>query len=414
MTESINGDKAPRRPSHKGIRFAPLKIPLGRRLQTLAVLFHSIALPYCVGLFFLLIAFPPFWPLLIAYVIFAYWVDKSFSNGQIANRRSPFFRRLPLFRLFCDYFPIRLHREIELEPTFPNRLREPSGYVELWLAHLFGMQDAVVVNESESDNDDASIKMDDVTQKESKLGPRYVFGYHPHGIVSLGAFGGIGTEGAGWEKLFPGIPVSLLTLESNFSLPFYREYILPLGVASVSRKSCTALLEHNQSICIVIGGAQESLLASPSSMDLIIKKRLGFVKLAMSAPPNGSAGTCLVPILSFGENDAYDQVRSDHTSLLYRIQTLIKRHVGFTLPLMHARGIFNYDFGLMPYRRPINIVVGTAIKVPYVATPTEAEVKKYHLIYMKELQRLWDTHKDKYVTDWTGKGLDSINLKFVE
>ncbi|KAK9242541.1 diacylglycerol acyltransferase-domain-containing protein [Lipomyces tetrasporus] len=393
------------------VHHAPLHIPLERRLQTLAVLFHTIALPYCIGLFFLMLAFPPCWPLLIMYVIYAYGFDHSSSNGEIFRRRSPLFRRLPLFRLYCDYFPITIHREVPLEPTFPGRLREPSGVVERWIAKIFGVQDAVVDAKEPDSKANLSGTGNGTTKK---VGPRYVFGYHPHGIVSLGAFGAIGTEGAGWEKLFPGIPVSLLTLETNFQLPFYREYLLSLGIASVSRRSCTNLLKHNQSICIVIGGAQESLLAEPGTLDLVLLKRRGFVKLAMSAPRVSDQPTCLVPILSFGENDVYDQVRGDQTSRLYKIQTFVKKTAGFTLPLMHARGIFNYDFGLMPYRRQMTLVVGNPIAVPYVAQPTEAEIEVYHKKYVDELNRLWDTYKDDYFVDYKGKEAKNSELRFVE
>ncbi|KAK9366792.1 diacylglycerol acyltransferase-domain-containing protein [Lipomyces kononenkoae] len=400
---------SPKRTFPRTVHFAPLNVPLERRLQTLAVLFHTVALPYCIGLFFLMLAFPPLWPLLIMYVVYAYGFDHSSSNGQISRRRSPLFRRLPLFRLYCDYFPIHIHREVPLEPTFPGRLREPSGIVERWIAKIFGAQDAVVVgNESDSN---AKGQSNGTTKK---IGPSYVFGYHPHGIVSLGAFGAIATEGAGWEKLFPGIPVSLLTLETNFNLPFYREYLLSLGIASVSRRSCTNLLKNNQSICIVIGGAQESLLAEPGTLDLILLKRRGFVKLAMSTARTSDQPICLVPILSFGENDVYDQVRGERTSRLYKIQTFIKKAAGFTLPLMYARGIFNYDFGLMPYRRQMTLVVGKPIAVPYVAQPTEAEIEVYHKQYIDELKRLWDTYKDEYFIDHTGKGIKNSELRFVE
>ena len=67
-------------------------------------------------------------------------------------------------------------------------------------------------------------------------------GYHPHGFVSMGAFGNFGTEGTGWEERFPGITNTLLTLNGNFCVPLYKEYMQALGLASVSRASCKALL----------------------------------------------------------------------------------------------------------------------------------------------------------------------------
>lgn len=80
--------------------------------------------------------------------------------------------------------------------------------------------------------------------------------------------------------------------------------LLSLGIISVSKKSCQYILSKGSgsAVLIVVGGAAEALLAKPKTNDLIIKKRHGFIKLALV---NGSS---LVPVLSFGENDLYDQV----------------------------------------------------------------------------------------------------------
>src|SRR5207253_838954 len=50
------------------------------------------------------------------------------------------------------------------------------------------------------------------------------------------------TPGGGFGRLFPGIRNTLLTLEGNFRVPFYREYLLAMGLGSVSKRSCEALL----------------------------------------------------------------------------------------------------------------------------------------------------------------------------
>lgn len=47
-------------------------------------------------------------------------------------------------------------------------------------------------------------------------------------------------------------------------------------------------------ITIVVGGARESLDAQPHSLRLVLKRRKGFVKLAIRT------GADLVPVLSFG------------------------------------------------------------------------------------------------------------------
>lgn len=261
-------------------------------------------------------------------------------------------RSLPIWSLFAAYFPARLHRSEELPPT-----------------------------------------------------RKYIFGYHPHGIISHGAFAAFATEALGFSQLFPGITNTLLTLDSNFRLPLYRDYILGLGLASVSRESCENILSKGgfngegmgRAITIVIGGARESLDAQPYTLRLVLKRRKGFVKLAIRT------GADLVPILAFGENDLYDQLSSDTHPLVHKAQLLVKKLLGFTVPLFHARGVFNYDVGLMPYRRPLNIVVGRPIKVERQSRPEQAYVDSIHAAYVEELERLWDEWKDVFAKDRIGE-----------
>ena len=139
-------------------------------------------------------------------------------------------RRMPLYKGVAGYFPITLHKTAELPPD-----------------------------------------------------RRYLFAYHPHGAFSLGAVCGFGTDGAHVSKLFPGIRPHLLTLHSNFNWPIFRDYLMALGMASVSRESCETILrgKPGSAIVIVVGGAQESLSAHPGHMDLTLERRLGFIRVAM-------------------------------------------------------------------------------------------------------------------------------------
>lgn len=106
-----------------------------------------------------------------------------------------------------------------------------------------------------------------------------------------------------------------------------------------------------------------------------------------------------MPVLAFGENDLYDTVLPDEHPFIHKTQLFIKKVLGWTIPLFHARGVFNYDVGLMPYRKPVNIVVGRPIRVHQSASPEQAEVDRIHSQYMEELQRIWDSHKDEYAKD---------------
>lgn len=73
------------------------------------------------------------------------------------------------------------------------------------------------------------------------------------------------------------------------------------------------------------------------------------------------------------------------------------------VPLFHARGVFNYDVGMMPYRRPINIVVGRPIQTIQSKTPDPAYVDELHTKYVEELQRIWDDWKDTFARDRKGE-----------
>jgi len=314
------------------------------------VLVHTLSIAAFLTLFFFLCAIPLLWPILIPYLIFTL-TSKAGTSGTLSYR-SETLRRLPIWSLFASYFPARLHRSRELPPT-----------------------------------------------------RKYIFGYHPHGIISHGAFAAFATEALGFSQLFPGITNTLLTLDSNFRIPLYRDYALRLGLASVSRESCENILSKGgpngegmgRAITIVVGGARESLDAQPDSLRLVLARRKGFVKLAIRT------GADLVPVLAFGENELYEQFDAARHPRIHRLQLLAKKCLGFTVPLFHARGVFNYDVGLMPYRRPLNVVVGRPIMVERQERPDAAYVDRIHERYVSELVAVWDEWKDVFALSRRGE-----------
>ena len=69
-----------------------------------------------------------------------------------------------------------------------------------------------------------------------------------------------------------------------------------------------------QSIMIAIGGATESLYSAPGTMHLVLRRRTGFVRVALQT------GASLVPVINFGENELYSTVRGSSISGLRRFQ----------------------------------------------------------------------------------------------
>lgn len=284
-SELVSGRRAGAGWATSAIRWAPANVPLQRRLQTLMVLVHTLSIAGGLAMFFLLCTIPLLWPILLPYLIYVL-LSNAPTSGELSHR-SELARNSRIWSLFASYYPARLHRTVPLEPT-----------------------------------------------------RKYIFGYHPHGIISHGAFAAFATEALGFKQLFPGITNTLLTLDANFRVPLYRDYALRMGLASVSRESCEKILSKGgrngegmgRAITIVIGGARESLDAKPGSLKLVLKKRKGFVKLAIRQ------GADLVPVLAFGENDLYEQFDSTKHPHVHRAQLMVKKMLGFTVPLFHARG----------------------------------------------------------------------------
>ena len=65
----------------------------------------------------------------------------------------------------------------------------------------------------------------------------------------------------------------------------------------------------------------------------------------------------LVPLRSFGfgENDIYETFKDN--SLLRQIQLRCKELLGFSVPVFYGRSVFTYNMGLLPFRRPLTVVV---------------------------------------------------------
>lgn len=190
--------------------------------------------------------------------------------------------------------------------------------------------------------------------KTAALDPtkRYIAGYHPHGVLPY-ANASLRIKESGYKEMFPGINFKTVTLAMNWWIPFHREIITALGFCSVDRKSIEYMLTKEPlgtAIILMVGGAQEALDVVPGTMKLTLRNRKGFVRLALQH------GASLLPVLSFGENDTYNQVNQSDDSKLKKIQGFFTHFRGFSIPLMRGRGIFQYTFGYVPFRRPINVV----------------------------------------------------------
>eukprot|EP00798_Chlamydomonas_sp_ICE-L_P004294 gene4294-14404_t len=223
-----------------------------------------------------------------------------------------------LWKLFADYFHARLHKSADLDPS-----------------------------------------------------RNYLFAMVPHGIGAVSGWVNFCTEATGFSEKYPGINIRTLTLDGNFKAPLIREYALLHGLRSVSRKSITNILTSGpgSSALLVPGGASESMLSSPGCMDVVLLRRKGFVRLALTT------GASLVPVVAFGENELYMTYIAPKGSSQDKALKFMKRVLGFTIPFFWGVGLFG-GVGLMPYSGHLNTVVGAPISIPkYAPGMTLEELK---------------------------------------
>ncbi|CAF4147564.1 unnamed protein product, partial [Rotaria sordida] len=211
--------------------FAPLNTPLYRRRQTLTILVWWLFPWIClyISLVCLRSNNPYIFYGTLAYIT---WMALFRNFTRRGGLRQQWLRRLAWWKWFAEYFPIHLHKTCDLPP-------------------------------------DRS----------------YIFGCHPHGIISIGAFGNFATEATDFEHKFPGINLRLLTLSSNFRFPFYDLYLSMMGLCESSKESCNYILKqgNGNSLVLVLGGAKEALDARPShEYILTLKNRKGFVKIGLA------------------------------------------------------------------------------------------------------------------------------------
>ncbi|XP_031428363.1 diacylglycerol O-acyltransferase 2-like isoform X1 [Clupea harengus] len=280
----------------------------------------------------LLMVYLMFTSLWILPILYLSWQIFDWDTPERGGRRSEFVRNWQVWKHAKDYFPVKLVKTAELNPS-----------------------------------------------------KNYILGCHPHGILSFGGGFCFNTEGCGFTEVFPGVRPCLAVLGGLFRIPLFRDYLMSTGLIPVSKRSIEHLLTRSgvgNAVVIITGGAEESLFSSPGVNTVVMKNRKGFVKLALEN------GTDLVPVYSFGETDTYRQVVLSEGSLGRKVQVIFKQVVGFAPCLFKGERWF-----LMPYRSPITTVVGSPITVPKAPSPTQEQVDHYHQLYIEALTTLFHKHK---------------------
>ena len=162
-----------------GVEFSPLFIPLKRRVETGVVLFYTclfVLFPFACSVILLYLLLTQYYWVSIGYIAWIYYDITSLDTPSRGGRRWEGLRHSVIWRHFRDYFPITLVKTAELRPR-----------------------------------------------------NNYLLAYHPHGIISCGAFANFAAEATHFSDVYPGIKPYLLTLGANFRYPLIRGLLLWMG-----------------------------------------------------------------------------------------------------------------------------------------------------------------------------------------
>lgn len=84
----------------------------------------------------------------------------------------------------------------------------------------------------------------------------------------------------------------------HFGVPLWTRFIKSMGIVEGTREICSTLMKDRQSVLVFPGGAREVFKRKGESYQLVWKKRVGFLKMAIEH------GYDIVPFASVGPDDA--------------------------------------------------------------------------------------------------------------
>ncbi|XP_008796323.4 diacylglycerol O-acyltransferase 2D-like [Phoenix dactylifera] len=175
-----------------------------------------------------------------------------------------------------------------------------------------------------------------------------------------------------------------------FCTPFLRQMSTWMGLVPATKKNFIRYLEAGYSCIIIPGGVQEIIYMNHNYEVAFLKRRRGFVQVAIET------GSPLVPVFCFGQTNVYKWWKPQGKFYIH-----VARAIRFA-PL-----IFWGAFGSpIPYRKPIDIIVGRPIEIRQNLNPSREEVAEVHARFVSAIEKLFVRYRE--VT-----GLNNIELKIV-
>lgn len=240
-------------------------------------------------------------------------------------------------------------------------------------------------------------------------GTSYLFGVHPHGVLSANHGMLMFESGTDFGRLFPGHGRVDLNANILYRIPFVRDFLLFHGGIDASRACASEALALGKSMVIMVGGEQEQIVAQRGEHIAYVTRRKGFIRLALQS------GTPIVPGYCFGESELY---RTFSFGMGFR-KWLVK-NVGVAIPLFVGP---YWWCPIVPFQVPLVTVFGAPIETRGASggagggagggggggadggaggggtlrgeKPDEKEVDRVHALYVEGLLQVFDDNKER-------------------
>jgi hypothetical protein len=164
------------------------------------------------------------------------------------------------------------------------------------------------------------------------------------------------------------------------AIPIMADSCSWIGARGCRKENMISLMSKNRNIALLPGGFEEASIYKRNRHKVFIKERKGFIKYALQY------GYSVTPCYGFGEEKTYWEINIAPTSWRlwlnkYKIPGIVFIGKYFLLP----------DNNL-----DLTMVVGKPIQFPTIAEPTTEDIEKYHAIFIKALQEVFDRNKGLY------------------
>ena len=219
-------------------------------------------------------------------------------------------------------------------------------------------------------------------------GKRVIGCMHPHGVFPFVSVCAVTSTLQAKDGFGDGI-LDLPTAVANVirTMPILKDVVGVFGCIDASGSYLKSRLQRRKgSVVLYVGGMVELFYASPKKETVFLKKRKGFVKLALRT------GADLVPVYLFGNTTSLE-------ALKWPILAKISRKTGVSFTLFWGRW-----FLPLPKKVKLTYARGRPLGLPHIENPTDADVEKYHALYVSKLVELFDRYK-KFNPDYADKQL---------